>query len=107
MAAGDLGLWLPTSTTLQQLQHVQTFDEIRSRLAPGPLGSIEVDDPAEDVVRIVMPAGGGVAGQPVNAYLVGRRSFVLIDPGDPTGPALERAIEIAGDARRHDPRRSR
>ena len=42
-----------------------------------------------------MPAGGGVAGQPVNAYLVGRRSFVLVDPGDPTGPGLERAIEEA------------
>ena len=29
------------------------------------------------------------------AYLVGRRRFVLIDPGDPTGPALDRALEIA------------
>ena len=42
-----------------------------------------------------MPAGGGVAGQPVCAYLVGRRRFVLVDPGDPTGPALDRAIAIA------------
>ena len=42
-----------------------------------------------------MPAGGGVAGQPVCAYLVGRRRFVLIDPGDPTGPALDRALELA------------
>ena len=42
-----------------------------------------------------MPAGGGVAGQPVCAYLVGRRRFVLVDPGDPTGPALERALTIA------------
>ena len=56
-----------------------------------------------DVVRIVMPAGGGVAGQPVNAYLVGRRSFVLVDPGDPTGPGLDRAIAEAGGARWHDP----
>ena len=42
-----------------------------------------------------MPAGGGVAGQPVSAYLVGRRRFVLVDPGDPTGPALDRALELA------------
>jgi len=33
------------------------------------------------VTRIVMPAGGGVAGQPVCAYLIGRKKFVLIDPG--------------------------
>ncbi|MDP9483240.1 MAG: MBL fold metallo-hydrolase, partial [Chloroflexota bacterium] len=44
---------------------------------------------------IEMPAGGGVAGQPVNAYLVGRSEFVLIDPGDPTGSAQDRALEEA------------
>ena len=50
---------------------------------------------ADDVTRIVMPAGGGVAGQPVCSYLVGRRRFVLVDPGDPTGLALDRAIALA------------
>ena len=95
MADGRLVLWLPTSTTLQQLEFVTSLDEIRERLAPGPLGAIEVDEVADDVTRIVMPAGGGVAGQPVCAYLVGRRRFVLVDPGDPTGPALERAIALA------------
>ena len=88
-------MWLPTSTTLQQLEHVRSIDEIRERLAPGPLGAIEVEEVSPDVTRIVMPAGGGVAGQPVCAYLVGRRRFVLVDPGDPTGPALDRALEIA------------
>ena len=62
---------------------------------PGALGEIEVEELSPEVTRIVMPAGGGVAGQPVCAYLVGRRRFVLIDPGDPTGPALDRALEIA------------
>ena len=95
MAAGEFAMWLPTSTTLQQLEHVRDFEEVRSRLAQGPLGSVEVDEPADGVIRIGMPAGGGVAGQPVNAYLVGRRSFVLVDPGDPTGPGLERAFEEA------------
>jgi glyoxylase-like metal-dependent hydrolase (beta-lactamase superfamily II) len=58
-----------------------------------------LDAPAPDIVRIVMPAGGGVTGQPVCAYLVGRRRFVLVDPGDPTGPALERCLdEAAGRA---------
>ena len=47
--------------------------------------------------RIVMPAGGGVAGQPVCAYLVGRRRFVLVDPGDPTGPALDRALALVAE----------
>lgn len=97
MAVGRLTLWLPTSTTLQQLEHAGSLDEIRSRLAPGPLGSVAVDDVAPGVTRIVMPAGGGVAGQPVCAYLVGQRRFVLVDPGDPTGPGLDRALAIAAE----------
>jgi glyoxylase-like metal-dependent hydrolase (beta-lactamase superfamily II)/8-oxo-dGTP pyrophosphatase MutT (NUDIX family) len=94
MADGRLGMWLPTSSTLQQLEYVAHPDELE-RLLPGPLGPIVVDEPAPHVIRVVMPAGGGVAGQPVHAYLVGRRRFVLVDPGDPTGAALERCLELA------------
>jgi len=95
MAERRLAMWLPTSTTLQQLEHARSIEEIRARLAPGPLGLVVVDVVSPEVTRIVMPAGGGVAGQPVCAYLVGRRRFVLVDPGDPTGPALGRAMELA------------
>ena len=80
MADGRLSMWLPTSSTLQQLEHVARSRPIRARLAPGRLGVIVVDDVSPEVTRIVMPAGGGVAGQPVNAYLVGRRRFVLMTP---------------------------
>jgi glyoxylase-like metal-dependent hydrolase (beta-lactamase superfamily II)/8-oxo-dGTP pyrophosphatase MutT (NUDIX family) len=95
MAAGGLGMWLPTSTTLMQLAHARSIEDIEARLAPGRLGEVLVEDVAADVVRIEMPAGGGVAGQPVNAYLVGRGAFVLVDPGDPTGEALDRAVSEA------------
>jgi glyoxylase-like metal-dependent hydrolase (beta-lactamase superfamily II)/8-oxo-dGTP pyrophosphatase MutT (NUDIX family) len=95
MADGHLAMWIPTSTTLQQLEFVRSMDEVRARLSPGRLGEIAVEELSPEVTRIVMPAGGGVAGQPVSAYLVGRRRFVLVDPGDPTGPGLDRALEIA------------
>jgi glyoxylase-like metal-dependent hydrolase (beta-lactamase superfamily II)/8-oxo-dGTP pyrophosphatase MutT (NUDIX family) len=95
MAAGELAMWLPTSTTLTQLLHVASIEDVRERMAPGRLGRMVVDPIAEDILRIEMPAGGGVAGQPVNAYLVGRRRFVLIDPGDPTGEGLDLAMEEA------------
>jgi ribonuclease/clavin/mitogillin len=95
MAEGRLAMWVPTSTTLQQLEHVRSIEEIRTRLSPGPLGEIVVETLSPEVTRVVMPAGGGVAGQPVCSYLIGRRRFVLIDPGDPTGPALDRVLEIA------------
>ncbi len=95
MADGGIGMWLPTSATLQQLEHAGSVGEMRERLAPGRLGSIEVEELTPAITRIVMPAGGGVAGQPVNAYLVGRHRFVLVDPGDSTGPGLERAQAVA------------
>jgi glyoxylase-like metal-dependent hydrolase (beta-lactamase superfamily II)/8-oxo-dGTP pyrophosphatase MutT (NUDIX family) len=95
MADGRLAMWLPTSTTLQQLEQATSIEQIRDRLAPAPLGAVDVERLSPGVTRILMPAGGGVAGQPVHAYLVGDRRFVLIDPGDPTGPAIERVIEIA------------
>ena len=95
MATGDLAMWLPTSTTLTQLLHVTSIDEVRERMAPGRLGGVVVEQISDDIVRIEMPAGGGVAGQPVNAYLIGREQFVLIDPGDPTGEGLDRAVAEA------------
>lgn len=91
---GEIAMWLPTSATLQQLAHAGSVAEIRERMTPGLLGEIEVERISPEVTRIVMPAGGGVAGQPVCAYLVGHRRHVVIDPGDPTGPGLDRAMDV-------------
>ena len=70
MAAGRLGMWLPTSTTLQQLEHVESIETIRERMTPGPAGTIEVDEPVPGITRIELPWAGGVAGQSTFAYLV-------------------------------------
>jgi hypothetical protein len=82
---GRMRLWLPTSTTLQQLEHVTSIEDVRRRLAPGPGRRRDRGRPARRR-PVRMPAGGGIAGQPVWSYLVGRERFVLVDPGDPTGP---------------------
>jgi glyoxylase-like metal-dependent hydrolase (beta-lactamase superfamily II) len=99
MADGRMRFWLPTSTTLQQLEHVTSIDDVRRRLAPRRLDDVTILDVQPGVVRIAMPAGGGIAGQPVWSYLVGRKRFVLVDPGDPTGPALDSALERVDRAR--------
>ena len=93
MAVGDFQMWLPTSTTLTQLMYADSVDDIRDSMTPRALGEIELEDVAAGIVRMRMPAGGGVAGQPIDAYLVGRERFVVIDPGDPTGPGLARVVE--------------
>jgi glyoxylase-like metal-dependent hydrolase (beta-lactamase superfamily II)/8-oxo-dGTP pyrophosphatase MutT (NUDIX family) len=99
MADARMRFWLPTSTTLQQLEHVTSIEDVRRRLAPGRLGAVGVEDVTPDVARIRMPAGGGIAGQPVWSYLVGRERFVLVDPGDPTGPGLDAALARVDSAR--------
>ena len=95
MAEGDLALWVPTSTTLQQLEHVTDFGDVRRHLAAGALGEVRVEEVERDLIRIEMPAGGGVPGQPVYSYLYGGRGCILVDPGDPTGPGLDRAVAEA------------
>jgi glyoxylase-like metal-dependent hydrolase (beta-lactamase superfamily II)/8-oxo-dGTP pyrophosphatase MutT (NUDIX family) len=99
MADGRMRFWLPTSTTLQQLEHATSIEDVRRRLAPGRLDDVTIEDVRPGVVRLAMPAGGGIAGQPVWSYLVGRERFVLVDPGDPTGPALDAALERVDRAR--------
>ena len=113
MAAGRLAMWLPTSTTLQQLEHARSIEEIRDRLAPGPLGRIEVAEAADGVTRIVMPAGGGVAGQPVSRLSRRPASVRAGRSGRPVGPgarsragASPRARGGAIEADRPDPCRS-
>jgi glyoxylase-like metal-dependent hydrolase (beta-lactamase superfamily II)/8-oxo-dGTP pyrophosphatase MutT (NUDIX family) len=94
-AAGTIGLWVPTSATLQQLEHVRLFEQIRERLGPRRAEGIRVLEELPGVVRVVLPGAGGVEGQSVNAYLVGTREVVAVDPGDPSDAAAETLLELA------------
>jgi glyoxylase-like metal-dependent hydrolase (beta-lactamase superfamily II) len=98
-AAGEIGLWVPTSATLQELEHVRSFEDVEMRLAPGPTGSIRVVQEEPGLVRIVLPAAGGVPGQPVNAYLVGHQELVVVDPGDPSEAVVDTLTDLAGERR--------
>jgi glyoxylase-like metal-dependent hydrolase (beta-lactamase superfamily II)/8-oxo-dGTP pyrophosphatase MutT (NUDIX family) len=94
-AAGEIGLWVPTSTTLQQLEHVRSMVDIRTRLAPGEPQPIRLEGAATDIVRVVLPSAGGVDGQEVNGYVIGRRDLVVVDPGDPSDAAADAFLAIA------------
>jgi glyoxylase-like metal-dependent hydrolase (beta-lactamase superfamily II)/8-oxo-dGTP pyrophosphatase MutT (NUDIX family) len=95
MAAGDLAMWIPTSATLQQLQHVSGLDDIRQRIAPGRVAAPRVFAERPGITRIVVSGAGAVPGQTVNTYLVGLRRGVLVDPGDPSDEAAEAALGAA------------
>jgi glyoxylase-like metal-dependent hydrolase (beta-lactamase superfamily II)/8-oxo-dGTP pyrophosphatase MutT (NUDIX family) len=93
-AAGEIDLWLPTSTTLQQLEHASSFEEIADSLGPGLADPVALMEEGRGLLRVVLPGAGGVAGQSVNAYVVGVRDLVVVDPGDPSEAALDTFLAL-------------
>jgi 8-oxo-dGTP pyrophosphatase MutT (NUDIX family)/glyoxylase-like metal-dependent hydrolase (beta-lactamase superfamily II)/ribosomal protein S18 acetylase RimI-like enzyme len=109
MADGELLLWPPTSTTLQQLTHARGIADVRDHLTPSVEAHVQderpprgprVDRPAPGVTRARVAGAGAIDGQSVNVYLVGKRRLAVVDPGDPSdvaiGGLLRLATEIGG-----------
>jgi glyoxylase-like metal-dependent hydrolase (beta-lactamase superfamily II)/8-oxo-dGTP pyrophosphatase MutT (NUDIX family) len=98
MAGGRIELWPPTATTLQQLAPSRGLDDVRRHLAPlGPALPPELDVLGPALVRVRLHGAGGIPGATVNAYLVGRRRLVVVDPGDPNDAAVEAILAAAAD----------
>ena len=95
MAGGDIAMWVPTSATLQQLEHATDLAEVRQRLVHGPVAAPRVVAERPDLRRIVVSGAGGVPGQTVNTYLLGRGDVVIVDPGDPSDEAARAVIDGA------------
>ena len=89
-AAGEIDLWSPTSATLRQLAPATDVDQVRSLLAPVRAAPGAVVERAGDGLRRVrLGSGGGIPGLTVNAWVVGWRRVVVVDPGDPTDAGLD------------------
>ena len=95
MAAGEIGMWVPTSATLQQLEFVTDLAEIRRRIVPSRVAAPRVVAERPGITRIVVSGAGAVPGQTVNSYLVGQRRLVLVDPGDPSDAAASGYMDAA------------
>jgi 8-oxo-dGTP pyrophosphatase MutT (NUDIX family) len=91
LAAGEIEMWVPTSSVLQRLIETGATSaaEIRERitLATAPPPRIVEEGPA--IVRFVFGAVGAWPGREGSSTLHGRRDLVLVDPGDPSDAALE------------------
>ena len=99
MAAGTIDLWPPTSTTLQQLAPARDLDDVRRHLTPvrpAPDPVSERVSPA--IVRLTFGGAGAIPGQTVDAYLVGARRVVVVDPGDPSDEAADAIAAVLRDA---------
>jgi glyoxylase-like metal-dependent hydrolase (beta-lactamase superfamily II)/8-oxo-dGTP pyrophosphatase MutT (NUDIX family) len=93
---GRIDLWAPTATTLRAIRGVSATADVRSWLAPdGVAMPPVVERVSPGITRVRSFGAGGLPGRPVNTYLVGRERVVVIDPGDPNGPAADAVVEAA------------
>jgi glyoxylase-like metal-dependent hydrolase (beta-lactamase superfamily II)/8-oxo-dGTP pyrophosphatase MutT (NUDIX family) len=99
MAAGELAMWVPTSATLQQLEHATGVEEVRARISPGDVPAPRVTVEHSGLTRIVLGSAGAVPGQTVNCYLVGEDELIVVDPGDPSAEAADTILGAANEAR--------
>jgi hypothetical protein len=103
-AAGDLALWLPTACVLALLDEAATMadSDLDGFLAalprPAPPRPFRTSATAADVVRLDLPSVGAVPGRAGLGWLVGRRSVVAVDPGDPDPAVLDALVAAAGTA---------
>jgi glyoxylase-like metal-dependent hydrolase (beta-lactamase superfamily II)/8-oxo-dGTP pyrophosphatase MutT (NUDIX family) len=92
MAASEISLWPPTSTTLQRLERASSFEAIRAGLARAPEPPIRVERIDPGLLVMTGQSAFGPHGRPANTVLVGHRDVVVVDPGDPGEDFLD-AIE--------------
>ena len=98
MDAGAIDLWPPTSTTLQQLAPARDLDDVRRHLASvAPATEPVAERLSPAIVRLTLWRAGAIPGQSVDAWLVGRRRVVVVDPGDPSDEAADAIAGLLDD----------
>jgi 8-oxo-dGTP pyrophosphatase MutT (NUDIX family) len=101
MGDGSIDLWIPTSSTLFQLEGVRSIDHVRDRYGSAPAAGdargTAVEPVRDGIWRVIAPAAGGIPGRAAVGHLVGRRRFVLVDHGDPSEEAANRVLQRIED----------
>jgi 8-oxo-dGTP pyrophosphatase MutT (NUDIX family) len=96
LAAGEIEMWVPTTSVLQQLAAIGAMraSDVTAAVRFGRVVAPRVVAETDDRVEIVLGAAGAVPGRSGTAVLLGRTTHVLVDPGDPSEAAIA-AIEAA------------
>jgi 8-oxo-dGTP pyrophosphatase MutT (NUDIX family) len=91
LAAGEIEMWIPTSSVLERLVETGAVNatELRERVVLGPTQPPRIVEENPAIVRFAFGAAGAMPGHEGFSALRGRREFVLVDPGDPSDEALD------------------
>ena len=99
LAAGETRMWVPTSSVLQRLLETgaSSAAELAERLAIGPAAPPRIVEDGPAAIRWIFGAAGALPGRTSETALIGSRDLVLVDPGDPSDPALDAIAAAARD----------
>jgi 8-oxo-dGTP pyrophosphatase MutT (NUDIX family) len=89
MVAGELSMWQPTIVTLQQLEGIGDLAALRVAFGPAAHGA-----DARPGRRFETAWSGGIEGRAGASAVIGRRRWVVVDPGDPTSATID-AVQAA------------
>lgn len=91
VAAGEVQMWVPTTSTLQRLVETaaSTAAEVAARIRFTRIEPPRIVEERPALVRIAFGAVGGLPGRVGEATLHGHRRLVLVDPGDASDEALD------------------
>jgi 8-oxo-dGTP pyrophosphatase MutT (NUDIX family) len=102
MASARMAMWQPTVVTLQQLEPVADEASLQAAFAPRDAHDAAVSDlrdlPGAHLRAFEHRWAGGIEGRTAVTVAVGDRSWVIVDPGDPTGDTSDRILAAADAA---------
>lgn len=98
MAAGELEMWVPTSAVLERLVTIGPAGaaDVAAAIRIGRLRPPRIVEEAETVVRFAVSGAGALPGRAGETSILGRRDVVIVDPGDPSEPAIDAIRAAAG-----------
>ena len=93
-ADGEIDMWVPTSSVLEQLAAIapSRAGDVAAAVRFGRIARPRVASEGYEVVRIEVGAAGAVPGRRGETVLLGRRDVVVLDPGDPSEDAVDAVL---------------
>jgi 8-oxo-dGTP pyrophosphatase MutT (NUDIX family) len=96
-ASGDIEMWVPTSSVLQQLASIEprSAADVAAAVSFARVEGPRIEAETPGVIRIAVHGAGAVPGRAGETVLLGRRDLVVLDPGDPSEAAIDAIIDAA------------
>ncbi|HEY8437908.1 MAG TPA: NUDIX domain-containing protein [Candidatus Limnocylindrales bacterium] len=97
MSAGEIQMWVPTTSVLERLIEIQARSaaEVAARVHVGLADPPHVVEAREDRVVIESSGAGGLPGRRCRTTIWGRDATVIVDPGDPSEASIGLIRETA------------